>query len=94
MHAVLTHVSITDYEAARKMLHSDVIPMAKQAQGFVAGWWLAPADGKSGEGVAVEVFESEDAAQSFVKQFESQGPPDTGLVTITSIEIREVAGNA
>ena len=94
MHAVLTHVAISEYEAARKMLHSDVIPMAKQAAGFVAGWWLAPADGKSGEGVAVEVFESEDAAKAFVKQFESQGPPDTSLVTVESIEVREVAGNA
>jgi hypothetical protein len=94
MHAVVTHVSITDYEAAQKMLHSDVIPMSKQAPGFVAGWWLAPSNGKSGDGMAVEVFESEDAAKSFVEQFESQGPPDTTLVKIDSIEIREVAGNA
>ena len=93
MHAVLTHVSISDYEAARKMLHSDVMPMVKQAPGFVTGWWLAPADGKSGEGVSVEVFESEDAAKSFVERFESQGPPDTSLVTVSKIEVREVAGN-
>jgi hypothetical protein len=94
MHAVFTQVSISDYEAAQKMLQSDLIPMVKQAPGFVAGWWLAPVDGKSGSGVSVEVFESEDAARSFVKQFEAQGPPDTSLVTIESLEVREVAGNA
>ena len=94
MHAVFTHVSISDYAAAQKMLHSDVIPSVKAAPGFVAGWWLAPVDGKSGSGVSVEVFESEDAARTFVEQFESQGPPDTTLVTIDSIEVREVAGNA
>ena len=94
MYAVVTHVSITDYEAAKKMLHSDVMPMAQQASGFVAGWWLAPLDGKSGEGISMEVFESEDAARSFVKQFEAQGPPDTSLVTVNNIEVREVAGNA
>jgi len=94
MHAVLTHVSINEYENARKMLHNDLIPMVKQAPGFVTGWWLAPLDGKSGEGVSVEVFENEDAARSFVKQFESQGPPDTSLVTVISLEVREVAGNA
>jgi hypothetical protein len=94
MHAVFTQVSISDYEAARKMLHSDLMPAVKAAPGFVAGWWLAPVDGKSGSGVSVEVFESEDAARSFVKQFESQGPPDTTLVTIDSLEVREVAGNA
>ena len=70
MHAVFTQVSITDYEAARKMLHSDLIPRVKGAPGFVAGWWLAPLDGKSGSGVSVEVFESEDAARGFVQQFE------------------------
>jgi hypothetical protein len=76
------------------MLHSDVIPMVQQAPGFVGGWWLAPEDGKSGEGVSVEVFESENAARDFVEQFESHGPPDTSLVTVKSIEVREVAGNA
>jgi hypothetical protein len=94
MHAVLTHVSISDYDAARKMLHSQVMPGAKAAPGFVAGWWLAPVDGKSGSGVSIEVFDSEDAARSFVQQFQSQGPPDTTLVAIDSIEVREVAGNA
>ena len=69
MHAVFTQVSISDYEAARKMLHSDLIPAVKGAPGFVAGWWLAPVDGTSGSGVSIEVFESEDAARSFVQQF-------------------------
>ena len=94
MHAVVTHVSISNYDDARKMLHNDLIPMVKQAPGFVTGWWLAPLDGKSGEGVSVEVFESEEAARGFVEQFEKQGPPDPDLVKVNSLEVREVAGNA
>ena len=94
MHAVVTTVTITDYEAARKMLHSDLIPRVKEAPGFVAGWWMAPADGKSGEGMSIEVFESEETANGFHEHFRNQGPPDTNLVTVKSIEVREVAGNA
>jgi hypothetical protein len=40
------------------------------------------------------MFESEDAANSFVQQFESPGPPDADLVKPDSLEVREVAGNA
>ena len=93
MHAVVTQVSISDYQKAREFLHSNLIPMVKSAPGFVSGCWLAPQQGNSGDGMSVEIFESEDAARNFVKQFEGQEPP-TDLVTIKSVEVREVAGNA
>jgi hypothetical protein len=94
MHAIVSQVTISDYEGAQKMLREDLIPMVKQADGFVAGWWLGPVEGNSGSGVAVEVFETEEAAKALLAAFEAEGAPDASLVTIDSMEIRPVAGNA
>jgi hypothetical protein len=94
MYAVITTVEITDYGKAQKMLHSDVIPMTKQAPGFVTGWWLTPKNGNSGEGMSFEVFESEDDAKSYAQRLEAGPTPQPDLVTVKSAEVREVAGNA
>jgi hypothetical protein len=40
MYAVMTTVDITDGEAATKALAEQVIPMVKQAPGFVGGYWV------------------------------------------------------
>ena len=89
MHAVLVRVKIGDYESARKVLNSDVIPRVKQAPGFQSGVWLAPADG---EGTSVVVFDSEDNAKQAAEMVRSGPQPET--VEIVSVEIREVAGQA
>ena len=40
MYAVVATVDITDGEAATKALVEQVIPMVKQAPGFVGGYWV------------------------------------------------------
>ena len=58
MHAVVVRASVSDPEGSRKTLNDDVIPRARTSDGFVAGYWLEPLDGK---GLAVMVFENEKA---------------------------------
>jgi len=89
MHALFVTASIADYEKARNELRERVIPTVSQAPGFVAGYWLRPQDG--GTGNSVIVFESEEAARAGADQLK-QTPPSE--VTIESIEVREVAGHA
>lgn len=74
MHAVTIKVEILDRERAEQDLQEHVVPMAKQAPGFVAGYWLSPADGL---GWSLLFFESEAAATAAVADIrERPGRPD------------------
>ena len=84
MHAVFVTARISDMATARQELHERVVPAVSQESGFVAGYWIAPVKSN-----AVMVFESEEAARSAADRYE---PPSA--VTIESIEVREVAGDA
>ena len=86
MHAVVTHVTINDADAANEGLSSQVVPRAKEAPGFVAGYWVRVAENK---GVSVVVFESEDAAG----QAADQVPPGE-FVNFDSVEVGEVVASA
>jgi len=70
MHAVVVDVTIKDREAAESELRDSVVPMVSAAPGFVAGYWIAVAEG---QGRSVAVFESEDAAGAVAGRIPEQG---------------------
>jgi hypothetical protein len=92
MHAVVVKVNIGDPETAQQGLRDQVIPRVSQAPGFVAGYWTRSDDGHNG--MSMIVFDSEEAARGAAKMI--QGPeamrPET--VTLESVDVREVVGNA
>ena len=90
MHAVVANVTIKDFDRAQRMLNEQVVPMASQAPGFVAGYWTRSEDNR---GISMVVVESEEAA-SRVAEMIQQGPPDTEAVTLESVEVREVVAHA
>jgi hypothetical protein len=87
VYAVVATVDITDSEVAMTALADQVIPMVKQAPGFVGGYWVRLDEG---HGTSVVVFETEEQARS--------GAPEVGGgspgVTFTSVMFGEVAGHA
>ncbi len=90
MHAVFVSVRISDFEQARQMLESRVVPGVKQAPGFQSGVWLAP-EGNSGQGNSIVVFDSEDNARTAAERVRAQVP--TG-VEVLDVQVREVAAQA
>jgi heme-degrading monooxygenase HmoA len=91
MHAVVVRVTINDFETGRQFLTEQVVPRAKGAPGFVAGYWTRSDD--STNGLSMIVFESEDAARTVAQMIESQVTQDEG-VTFESTEVREVVASA
>ena len=90
MHAVVVRVTINDFDRGRQFLTEEVVPRAKQAPGFVAGYWTT-SEGND-NGLSMIVFESEDAARGVAQMIESQGM-DEG-VTLEGTEVREVVASA
>jgi hypothetical protein len=88
MYAVVTKVRIADREKAEKFLTEQVIPGVSQAPGFVSGNW---ANFGGDRGTSMTVYESEEAANQAVEQFD---PPPADVVTIESMEVGEVVGQA
>ena len=88
MHAVVVAVTINDHEAATSHLRENVVPGVSQAPGFVTGHWTR----KDDSGVAMVVFESEEAAEGMRERVPSMIPED--VVTLDSVEVREVVANA
>ena len=87
MHAVVTTVTINDREAATSHLREQVVPGVSQAPGFVAGYWTR----KDDSGLAMVIFESEDAAKAMSERVPSL---ITDAVTLRDIEVREVVAHA
>ena len=87
MHAVVVTVTISDNEVAESHLRENVVPGVSQAPGFVAGYWTR----KDDSGVAMVLFESEDAAQAMSERAPSMVPD---VVTLKDIEVREVVAHA
>ena len=83
MHAVLVTVKIHDQETAENHLRENVVPGVSQAPGFVTGHWTR----KDDSGVAMVIFESEDAANGMAERVPSLVPDE---VTLESTEVREV----
>ena len=87
MHAVVVNVTLTDVEAAQKELQEQVVPRAKEAPGFVTGYWTR----KDNTGVSMVVFESEEQAQGMADRLPSVVPEH---VNLEGVEVREVVANA
>lgn len=89
MHVALVSVTIDPNEAdsSSDTLTNEILPMIKAAPGFVAGYWLEPADGK---GFSMVFFDTEEQARLTAPPVGSK--PATG-VTIDTIEFRAVAAN-
>ncbi len=97
MHAVVVIVNIDlqgDMEAGLKDLNEKVVPMVKQSPGFVSGVWLAPDE--QGKALSIVTLDNEDnakAAASMAQQSFDSGRNPPG-VTLSSIEVRQVAASA
>jgi hypothetical protein len=87
MHAVVTRVNVNDREAAISHLRENVVPGVSQAPGFVAGYWTR----KDDTGLAMVVFESEEAATNMSERVPSLL---NDAVTLENVEVREVVANA
>lgn len=90
MFAVITKVQLPDdetIERGRKELETNVIPMVKQAPGFVSCIFLSPSEGN--EGLSVIVFQTKEQAEGAVRMQQIEPP-----LTLISNEIREVAASA
>src|SRR5262249_33970932 len=90
MHAVLVRLTVDPEQApaAAKALMSDILPRVRSAFGFVAGYWLEPADG---EGFSVVLFETEQQARGAAPPLSSWAAPG---IAITGVEFRRVAAAA
>lgn len=90
MHAVVARSTINDFEQARRILTEEGIPRVSQAPGFVTAHWVRLDETT---GTSMLVFESEEAAQAMAEQLRTNPPAGTA-VTINTIEVGEVVGNA
>jgi hypothetical protein len=87
VHAVVARVTIKNREAAEEVLREQIVPRVSQAPGFVHGYWTR----KDDTGLAMVVFESEDAATRMSEQVPTMVTAD---VTLESVEVREVIAHA
>jgi hypothetical protein len=87
VYAVVVSVAISDHEVAENHLRENVVPGVSQAPGFVAGYWTR----KDDSGLAMVIFESEDAANAMSERVQSMVPD---VVTLGDVEVREVVAHA
>ena len=87
MHAVVVRVTVSNREGAEQNLRERIVPRVSQAPGFVHGYWTRTGD----QGLAMVVFESEEAATSMSQQVPNMVNAD---VTLESVEVREVVAHA
>jgi hypothetical protein len=87
VHAVVVRLTVNDREAATSHLREQVVPGVSQAPGFVAGYWTR----KDDTGLAMVIFESEEAAKTMSERVPSMV---TDAVTLGDIEVREVVEHA
>ena len=87
MHAIVIHANIHDPVEAKRGLDEDVIPMMKNAPGFVGAYFVALDDG---QGVSVQVFETEEQAKAAAPP---QGAAARG-VTLDTLQFGQVIGAA
>jgi hypothetical protein len=90
VHAALVSLTVDRDQApaAAAALTSDILPRVRSASGFVAGYWLEPADGK---GFSIVLFETEEQAREATPPVSSWAAPG---IAITGVEFRRVAATA
>jgi len=88
MHAVVVRVTVIgDVEESEQQLRDSVVPRVSQAPGFVSGTWTRAGT----DGLAMVVFESEDAARQMADRVPEVVPPS---VSLQNVEVREVVASA
>jgi len=87
MYAALVTLTIdpTHAQAAAAALTNEILPRVRSAPGFIAGYWLEPADG---EGFSFLLFETEEQARQSTPPSSSWSAPG---VRILSVAVRRVA---
>jgi hypothetical protein len=90
VHAALVKLTVDPEQApaAAAALTNDILPRVRSAPGFVAGYWLEPADG---QGFSMVLFDTEEQARETAPPVSSWDAP--GIV-ITGVEFRRVAATA
>ena len=92
-HAIVVSVTFKPgfEESANKTLETEVVPGAKSAPGFIAGYWMHSADGRTG--ASVELFDSLANAEAEMGRRNTQMPPESP-VTIDSAVILSIVASA
>lgn len=84
-----------DWEEQQRVLHEEIVPLARQSPGFVAGYWMG--DQSAGKTYTTILLEDKEAAQRF-KEFvlgdARQERRDEGGVSNESFTIVEVLAEA
>ena len=93
MHAVLVEVEL---EAARSgeaeaFLRNELLPMVRQAPGFVSGTWTRSEDGIHGRSMVI--YDDQESAKAAASRA-AQGPPPGVPVRFVSAEVFEVVAQA
>ena len=90
MYAALVSLTVDPDHApaAAEALTSDILPRVRSASGFVAGYWLEPAEG---EGFSFVLFETEEEAREAAPPVSSWAAPG---IAITGVQFRRVAATA
>jgi len=90
MYAIVVKVQLPEgrsMEEGVRQLNAEVIPMIKQAPGFVSVYFMAPTAGR--EGLSFTLFTDEKSARAAA---EGVKPPEP--VKLLSVEVREVVASA
>ena len=90
MYAALVSLTVDPDQApaAAEALTSDILPRVRSASGFVAGYWLEPAEG---QGFSFVLFETEEQAREAAPPVSSWAAPG---IAITGVQFRRVAATA
>jgi hypothetical protein len=88
MYAAIFNVRIHDRSAAEAGLREQVVPGAKAAPGFLAGYWL---DRGNDRGTSVVLFDSEENAQAWAN---GPAPPADAPITPEGFEVVAVVAHA
>jgi hypothetical protein len=91
MYAVVAHVAIPDHDTARDLLEDEGSALGGMP-GVVGMYWLEPID-SGGNGLAIVVFETEQAARDMASMV-TPGARMSEHVTIESMEVRHVLAHS
>jgi hypothetical protein len=88
-HAIVVRVTFKPghEDAATKLLEAEVVPAAKRAPGFVAGYWMHAENHRSG--TSVELFDGLEHAQAELGRRSVEMPPESPVV-VHSVQIMEI----
>ena len=93
MHARVMRVELGDVDRGISFVRDKIVPSARQQPGIVAAYWLA--DRASGRGLAVTIWESEDAmlgADAAAREA-ARTEKDEGAVETATLERYEVVAH-